>query len=113
MKIPIILIISHLFSVIAFGQKIKKELNDFSVSLHENTINKVLGVIGDIHGNSDYEVLLLKGKYDWIIKNSKINIRPDSSNFVCDAFVKLGIFKYKTKVVGFVKISYNDEKNKI
>lgn len=95
------------------GQTKKGIINDFSVVLHEEAINKIISAIGDIKGTNDYEVLLVKGKYHWTIQNPKINIRPDSSDFTCDALVNVGPFDYKTQVVGNVKITYNDEKNLI
>jgi hypothetical protein len=103
-------------SVTCFSQSKKKqakEINDFVFSLHEETINKVLLALGDISGTSDYEVMLITGKYHWTVKNPRINIRPDSSDFICDALVKVSLFEYKTKVVGNVKISYDNEKNLI
>jgi hypothetical protein len=88
-------------------------INDFVVTIHEETVNKILAAVGDISGTNDYEVMLIKGKYHWTIKNPKIAIRPDSSNFFCDAIVKCGPFDYKTPVVGDVKISYDPVKNLI
>jgi hypothetical protein len=90
-----------------------KEVNDFMFSLHEETVNKVLTAIGPVHGTSDYELMLVSGKYDWTISNARINIRPDSSDFLCDALVKVSMFEYKTKVVGNVKITYDNDSNKI
>jgi hypothetical protein len=90
-----------------------KDINDFSVSLHEETINKVLAAMGDIQGTNDYEVMLIHGKYHWTIQNPRINIRPDSSDFTCDAIVNMGPFDYKTKVIGNVKINYDNVKNLI
>jgi hypothetical protein len=91
----------------------KKEINDFAVSLHEETVNKVLGAVGDIKGTNDYEVMLIHGKYHWTIQNPKINIRPDSSDFTCDALVNVGPIDYKTQVIGNVKITYDNAKNLI
>lgn len=97
-----------------FSSQTKKNIiNDFSVVLHEEAINKIIAAVGDIKGTNDYEVLLVKGKYHWTIQNPKINIRPDSSDFTCDALVNVGPFDYKTQVVGNVKITYNDDKNLI
>lgn len=87
--------------------------NDFAVVLHEETINKVFTAIGEISGKNDYEVLLIKGTYTWTIVNPRINLKPDSSDFTCDAKVDVGPFNYKTKVVGNVKISYDNKKNEI
>jgi hypothetical protein len=94
---------------LAFSQK----YNDFAVSLHEEAINKVFGAIGEISGTNDYEVLLIKGKYHWKVVNPKINLKPDSSDFTCDAKVEVGPFSYKTQVIGIVKINYDAKKNEI
>ncbi|MBA2610419.1 MAG: hypothetical protein H0U95_00515 [Bacteroidetes bacterium] len=102
-----------LFYTISFAQNQKNVINDFSVVLHEEAINKIIAAIGDIKGTNDYEVLLITGKYHWTVQNPKINIRPDSSDFTCDALVNVGPFDYKTKVVGNVKITYDNEKNLI
>jgi hypothetical protein len=90
-----------------------QKYNDFSVSLHEEAINKVFTAIGEISGKSEYEVLLIKGEYTWRIVNPKINLKPDSSDFTCDAKVEVGPFNYKTQVVGNVKITYDARKNEI
>lgn len=87
--------------------------NDFSVVLHEEAINKVFAAIGEIRGTNDYEVMLIKGQYTWTVINPKINLKPDSSDFTCDAKVEVGPFNYKTKVLGNVKISYDNKKNEI
>jgi hypothetical protein len=100
------------FSHCIFSQT-KKDLNDFSFTLHEETVNKVLTAIGEISGTNDYEVMFIKGKYHWKIINPEIQIRPDSSHFVCDALVNVGPFKYKTNVKGDVKITYDKLKDKI
>lgn len=115
MKIRSFILILFLPGLLCFSQTKKKEtpINDFMVSLHEETVNKVLLAIGDIHGTNDYEVMFVSGKYDWWVKNPRINIRPDSSDFICDALVKVSLFEYKTKVVGNVKINYDNEKNLI
>lgn len=99
-------------TVISFGVK-GQVYNDFAVVLHEETINKVFTAIGEISGKNDYEVLLIKGTYTWTVINPKINLKPDSSDFTCDAKVDVGPFNYKTKVVGNVKISYDSKKNEI
>ncbi|MGZ3901550.1 MAG: hypothetical protein ACXVDC_14580, partial [Bacteroidia bacterium] len=51
--------------------------------------------------------------YKWTVKNPKINIRPDSSDFTCDALVNAGPISYKTKVIGNVKITYDNLTNLI
>lgn len=87
--------------------------NDFAVSLHEEAINKVLVALGDIRGTNNYEVMLINGTYTWTIRNPKINIRPDSSFFTCDALVNVSLFSYSSKVVGEVKINYDNDRNLI
>lgn len=91
----------------------QKMYNDFSVLLHEETINKVFTAIGEISGKNEFEALLIKGYYKWTIVNPKINLLPDSSDFTCDAKVVVGPFKYSTQVTGNVKIGYDNEYNEI
>lgn len=88
-------------------------VNDFTAILHEETLNKVFLAIGEIKGSNDYEVMLIKGKYHWTVINPQIFIRPDSSQFICDAKVEVGPFSYTTKVPGDVKITYDQKKNEI
>lgn len=98
---------------LAFTTGYSQKFNDVSMSLHEEAINKVFTAIGEIKGSSDYEVMLIKGKYYWKIVNPKINLKPDSSDFTCDAKVEVGPFNYNTQVVGNVKVSYDSKKNEI
>ena len=86
---------------------------DFAVVLNENTLNKVFTAIGEIKGTNTFEVLKIKGTYDWTVVNPKINLMPDSSDFTCDAKVNVGPFNYKTQVVGNVKIDYDPKTNLI
>ncbi len=101
-----------LFVLLSFSGYSQK-YNDFAVSLHEEAINKVFVAIGDISGSSDYEVMLIKGKYHWKIINPKINLKPDSSDFTCDAKVEVGPFNYTSQVIGTVKVYYDSKKNEI
>ncbi len=101
------------FCVFLLSSQKQKELNDFSFTLHEETVNKVLAALGEISGTNDYEVMFIKGKYHWKIVNPIIQIRPDSTQFYCDAHVNVGPFNYKTNVKGDVKISYHETTDKI
>jgi len=87
--------------------------NDFSFVLNERAVNKIFAVIGEISGKNAYEVLMVKGEYTWIISNPKINLLPDSSDFTCDAKVYVGPISYKSKVIGNVKITYDNKTNQI
>ncbi len=87
--------------------------NDFSFVLNEKAVNKIFAVIGEISGKNTYEVLMVKGEYTWIISNPKINLLPDSSDFTCDTKVYVGPFSYKSKVIGNVKITYDNKTNQI
>lgn len=98
------------FSSILVGQS----PNDFAFVLSERAVNKVFAAIGEINGKSEYEVLgVIKGHYNWKIVNPKINFKPDSSDFTCDAKVQVGPFGYKSQVLGRVKIEYDNETNLI
>lgn len=102
-----------LFTII-FPQLCKAQsYNDISFILHEEAVNKVFAAVGEVSGKNEFEVLLIKGHYEWTVINPRINLKPDSSDFTCDAKVKVGPFDYKTAVVGNVKISYDNKKNEI
>lgn len=101
------------FFLLASLKFFAQKYNDFAVSLHEEAINKVFVAMGDITGTNDYEVMLIKGKYHWKVLNPRINLKPDSSDFTCDAKVEVGPFDYKTQVVGNVKVFYDNSKNEI
>jgi hypothetical protein len=105
------LLIGLVISVKLFAQQ--KIPNDFTVIIHEETINKILKTIDSINGTKDYEVMFLKGKYHYTAKNFKMKIRPDSSQFSCDVKVDIGPFTYRTSVPGHVKISYDKTTNQI
>jgi hypothetical protein len=100
-----------LCSVNLFAQQ--KTSDDFTVIIHESTLNKVLKTIDSVSGSNNFDVMFISGTYYYTAKNFKINIRPDSSQFLCDVKVNVGPFKHKTKVTGHVKISYNKATNNI
>ena len=105
----IILFLIH-FSSILVGQT----PSDFGFVLSERAVNKVFAAIGEINGKNEYEVLgIIKGHYNWKVLNPKINFKPDSSNFTCDAKVEIGPFGYKSEVLGHVKIGYDNNLNLI
>ncbi|MBS1634559.1 MAG: hypothetical protein JST26_01465 [Bacteroidetes bacterium] len=108
----------YIFPILFFlflyrGNGFAQNYNDFQVVLHEEAINKVFTAVGEIKGTNEYEVMLIKGHYTWTIINPRINLKPDSSDFTCDAKVDVGPFNYKTQVVGVVKIGYDSKKNEI
>lgn len=107
------LILCEIILVLSSFNSFSQKYNDFAVTLHEDAINKVFTAIGEIKGSNDYEVMLIKGKYYWKIVNPKINLKPDSSDFTCDAKVEVGPFNYSTQVIGNVKVSYDSKKNEI
>lgn len=103
-----------LFLLIATTTNLKTQnLNDFKVVLHEETLNKVFTAIGEIKGSNDYEVLFIKGTYNWKVINPKISLQPDSSFFECSADIECGPFTYSAPVKGNVKIFYDEKKNEI
>lgn len=115
----IYLFISVFFAISFYPQKAVNKIpkpivyNDFCVILHEETLNKVFDVIGEISGTNEYQLLLVKGKYHWTVKSPRIALNKDTSNFFCDAKVAVGPFDYNTPVNGKVKIWYDSEKNQI
>jgi hypothetical protein len=104
---------TFLLLILSFAGLAQKAPDDFSVTIHEDAINKVFRAIDSVSGSKDYEVMFLKGKYYYTAKNFKINLRPDSSHFFSDVKVDIGPFSYRTTVQGHVKISYNKARNQI
>lgn len=102
-----------IFMLLAGGLFSQQKPNDFTVIIHEETINKILKAIDSVNGSNDYEVMFVKGKYHYTGKNFKMRIRPDSSQFFCDVKVNVGPFSYSTTVPGHIKISYNKTTNQI
>ena len=100
-----------LLSCSLFAQK--KPINDFTISIHEESINKIIDAIGPVTGSNQYDAFLTNINYTWTLENSHIQIRPDSSQFICDVQVQAGIIHYKTQVHGDVKISYDTQLNQI
>lgn len=98
------------FSFALVGQN----ANDFAFVLSERAVNKVFTAVGEISGRNGYEVLgIVDGHYNWKVVNPKINFKPDSSDFTCDAKVEVGPFSYKSQVLGRVKITYDNKTNLI
>ncbi len=112
LPIPSFMRITLLLLLLSLGA-IAQKANDFAVTIHEETINKILKAIDSVNGTNDYEVVFIKGKYHYTAKNMKMMIRPDSSHFSCDVKVHVGPFNYHTTVPGDIKISYNKARNQI
>ena len=91
----------------------KKMPRDFSITIHEESINKIIAMIGPITGSNKYDIYVTDINYTWTIENPRIQVRPDSSQFVCDVKVEAGIIKYRTQVHGDVKITYDPATNQI
>ena len=87
--------------------------NDLVVILHQETLNKLFGAIGEISGTEEYEILLMKKKYTWFLSNMRIQLQKDSASFITDATVDAGFGIYKDQVVGKVAIDYDEKRNKI
>lgn len=103
-----------LFSLHLSSFLVGQNPNDFAFVLSERAVNKVFTAVGEINGKSEYEVLgIIKGHYNWKVLNPKINFKPDSSDFTCDAKVEVGPFSYKSEVLGRVKITYDNKSNLI
>ncbi len=103
-----------IFYFTIFQSLFSQNRNEFVFILSEKAVNKVFSAIGEIKGKSEYEVFgIIKGEYLWKINNARILFMPDSSQFNCDAEVKVGPFTYKSKVPGQVKIDYNIKTDKI
>jgi len=112
-KLKLTLLISlSFFADKGFAQsKLPLSISDFSVSIHENAINKALQAIGKVSGKADYEVLFVKGKYTWTVLNAKLKLEENKAVFVADVEVDMGFTKYKNQIEGEVLVKYLTDKN--
>lgn len=87
---------------------------DAAVIIHENTLNNFLRAMGKISGKAPFEVLFIKGEYDWSLQNARIDISPNNAKFSADANVSIGnIFSYSSIAEGNVDVWYDNVANKI
>jgi hypothetical protein len=87
--------------------------NDLSVTLHENTLNKLLRAVGEIKGENTYEVMMVKGSYTWKLRNTAIRLIRDSALFETDVEVETGISTYRDHVRGTMSVLYDSKTNRI
>lgn len=115
MKIKIYMFLGlMLFFIIGESQNVNsKKMNDLTVVIHQNTLNKLIQTIGLISGTGTYEVMFIKGNYRWFLENTKINLIKDSAIFESDVKVESGIDVHKDHVKGIMSVNYNQQTNQI
>jgi hypothetical protein len=86
---------------------------DATVIVHQSTLNGFLSAVGPVSGDKDYNVAGIKGTYHWTVSNAQIAIAPGAARLVADADIKVGPFKYGSKVKGEVAVNYDNVKNLI
>ena len=84
-----------------------------SVSINELMLNDFFLAIGDVRGNGKKKVLGKNVKYDWKVKNPRIEILPNVVNFSADVDIKSGNIKTSSKAKGRLNVRYNSKKNVI
>lgn len=86
---------------------------DITLSLHETTINKLLGAIGTIADTSEYKILFIKGKYNWQVNHARIELNDGEALFYADVRVETGPFSYSDHISGNMNVMYNPKTNKL
>ena len=86
---------------------------DFSLTLKESVLNKMFKAIGEIHGTSAYSFMFMDGTYDWTLLNPQINLHSNKADFITDAKVSIGNYRYLIHVSGNVEICYEPTTNLI
>ncbi len=103
-----VIILLLIFHVTSFAQR-----SDAAVVVYQSTLNGFLAAVGPVSGTDDFNVLGMKGKYRWTVKNPRIEIKPDRAQLIGDADVKVGPIAYGTMVAGDVAVNYNQQSNRI
>ncbi len=99
--------------LLAFHAVSVAQRSDAAVVVYQSTLNGFLAAVGPVSGTDDFNVLGMKGKYRWTVKNPRIEIKPDHAQLIGDADVKVGPIAYGTMVTGDVAVNYNQQSNRI
>lgn len=86
---------------------------DAEVIIYEQTLNKLLGALGEIKGQEAYKFWFHSGTYEWKLRDTKISLLSDSARFSTRALVETGISDYEDLVEGKMAIRYDEKNNKI
>ncbi|MBT3422065.1 MAG: hypothetical protein HN921_17275 [Bacteroidetes bacterium] len=108
-KLHILLFISLFMQVF----KGSSQNSDLTISISDQMINKVFAAVGSIADEDDYQVLMIKGKYSWLVENARIKLENNKALFVADVQVKAGPIKYADRVSGLLDVTYNPKTNKL
>lgn len=87
--------------------------NDLSVVLSENTLNKLLKAVGEIKGENNYELMMIKGKYTWKLNSTEIILVNDTALFDTDVEIETGFSTYRDHVRGLMSVLYDTKTNQI
>jgi hypothetical protein len=94
-------------------QDLFSQNSDLAVVLYESSVNKVLKAIGSFSGENEYKTFLLSGKYKWTATDSKVTLQENKARFTSNIKVEVGSLSYTDEVEGEIKVSYNQQKNKL
>jgi hypothetical protein len=106
-------IASLIFTVFIFVHPSNAQGPDAVVIVRQSTLNGFLTAVGPVSGKAPYDVLGIKGEYTWIVKNARIELKPNAAGFTADASVNVGVFSYGSVANGDVEIKYHQETNRI
>jgi hypothetical protein len=109
MKNKILLFAFLILPLVAWAQPIP----DATVVVHQNTLNGFFNAIGPVSGTEPYNVLGMKGNYEWTLEHARIELRPDQAKFIADAHIKIGPLSYGSVANGDVEVKYHPETNRI
>ncbi|MDD5569829.1 MAG: hypothetical protein PHD97_01585 [Bacteroidales bacterium] len=94
-------------------QNLFSQNSDLSVVLYESSVNKVLKAIGSFSGENEYKTFFKSGKYKWTATDAKVTLLENKARFTSNIKVEVGTFSYTDEVEGEIKVSYNQQKNKL
>ena len=108
-----ILVLTYLIISLSFSQDTNPASQSISVSIDQSMLNSFFNAIGEVKGKGSTKVIGKKVKYNWKVKNPRINIEPGAAIFKADVQIKSGKIKSTPKATSKLDISYVKEKNLI
>jgi hypothetical protein len=111
MKIKTYLLL--LLTFFALIEKTRSQNQDFTITIKESILNKMVASIGEIKGTNQYSFMFIHGTYDWSLLNPGFQIHPGKLDFVTDVTISQSGYKYTTSVTGNAEVCYEPSNNLI
>ena len=104
-------ILAFLFVMVHAGAQPLR--NDAVLTVHEETLNKVLDALGEVQGKNSFSAFWINHEFTWTLSRANIHLLTDSARFEADVLVETAFDAYTDHVVGRLAVGYDEKANKI